>query len=67
MNNTDALKQTKVQRRYLLNQIIKSIEADETRDKFDKLVPWSEIGSIERQCDMLKKLLNELNDQRKPT
>ncbi len=55
-----ALTQSKIVRKQLNEKVQKLIKDDEDLSLKTALVQWSTIGSIERQCDLLERLLKEL-------
>jgi len=58
-----ALTQAKIVRKQLHEQVRKKIEDDEQLSLKTALIQWSSVGSIERQCDLLKRLLKELTSE----
>ena len=55
-----SLEATRIRRRQLLNEVIADIEQDEARHNKRKTKDWTYLGPIERQCDLLIKLLDQL-------
>ena len=56
----DSLGNARIHRRLLLDEVIKKIEADEPSKASAPFSNWHHVGSIERQCALLKHLLKEL-------
>lgn len=46
-------------RRQLLNKIIETVEQQEQTNK--NSMSWADVGSVERQCDYMEKIIKELN------
>lgn len=57
------LTQAKIVRKQLHEKVREKIEEDERLSLKTGLIQWSSIGSIERQCDLLERLLKELTSQ----
>jgi len=55
-----ALTQAKIVRKQLIEKVQLKITEDEKLSLATSLVQWSDVGSIERQCDLLERLLKEL-------
>ena len=64
MTNADALKNAKIRRHLLLESVGKLIKEDEHLKASPNIISWSEIGSIERQCDLIQRLQQEVEKQR---
>ena len=56
---TTAKNSALVMRRVLLDQVEKLVKPEEVLNKTSK-VPWRVLGSLERQCDLLEKLIEEI-------
>ena len=54
------LTQAKIVRKQLIEKVQQRIKDDEELSLKTALVQWSTVGSIERQCDLLERLLKEL-------
>lgn len=52
-----------VMRRVLLNQVDELIKPEEVLSR-DTVVPWNKLGSLERQCDLLEKLIKEIKSSK---
>ena len=48
----------RIHRRQVLDKVLKEIESDEAKHQKRSRDTWSEINAIERQTDLLLKLLN---------
>ena len=59
-NFASTLQQVVAYRKELLELCTQAIEAEPKHTQSQLQVDWSLIGSIERQCDSLQKLLEEL-------
>ena len=59
-DDAESLGNARIHRRMLLDEVIKKIEADEPAKTSAPFSSWHHVGSIERQCALLKHLLKEL-------